>query len=133
QELFQQTEKERNRYARRFKKIDTENYLDESGFEQERIEKQLEESTDVIDLKALEKEVIVLKQLIKKAEAVRLYVTDKKYQDIEETLFGVDGLIAKDEKILIFTESIDTLRYIESNLLQQLDVIAKITGDLSMN
>src|SRR5699024_9315747 len=49
QELFQQTEKERNRYARRFKKIDTENYLDESGFEQERIEKQLEESTDVID------------------------------------------------------------------------------------
>lgn len=133
QELFQQTEKERNRYARRFKKIDTENYLDESGFEQERIEKQLEESTDVIDLKALEKEVIVLKQLIKKAEAVRLYVTDKKYQELEETLFGVDGLIAKDEKILIFTESIDTLRYIESNLLQQLDVIAKITGDLSMN
>src|SRR5699024_408048 len=34
---------------------------------------------------------------------------------------------------LIFTESIDTLRYIESNLLQQFDVIAKITGDLSMN
>src|SRR5699024_6010658 len=103
------------------------------GFEQERIEQRLEESIDIIDLDELEKEITVLNQLLNKAEHVRLYITDRKYQELEKTLFGQAGLLAKGEKILIFTESLDTLSFIENNLLKQIDVIAKITGKLSMN
>jgi len=97
EELYKQTDAERKRYMNRLKKIDTEDYLDESGFEQEQIERQLEESVDVVDLDELRKEMFVLEQLIKQAENIKLYVVDKKYQELEETLFGEERLLKRDE------------------------------------
>ncbi|EPY7700973.1 MULTISPECIES: DEAD/DEAH box helicase [Bacillus] len=130
--LYKQTEAERNKYIKKMKNLETENYLEEGSDIQEKIELQLEKSIDVIDTKELKKELIVLKKLIQQAENIKLYVVEKKYQELEETLFGASGLLNHDEKILIFTESVDTLSYLEEKLLKRVPKIAKIIGSLSM-
>lgn len=48
-------------------------------------------------------------------------------------LFGIDGLIYTGEKILIFTESVDTLKYLEEKLATRVEQIAKIVGSYSMD
>ncbi|WP_447394786.1 helicase-related protein, partial [Shigella flexneri] len=50
-----------------------------------------------------------------------------------ETLFGINGLLNKGEKILIFTESKDTLKYLEKKLLDRVHSVAKIIGEFSMD
>ena len=61
--LYKQTEAERNKYIKKMKNLETENYLEEGSDIQEKIELQLEKSIDVIDTKELKKELIVLKSL----------------------------------------------------------------------
>src|SRR5699024_2927538 len=92
-ELYKQTEKERKKHLRRLKRIESENYLEESNEQQEIIEKQLEHSVMDVDIKELKKEILVLKGLIKQAERIKLYEVERKYQELEETLFGLDGLL----------------------------------------
>ena len=133
EQLYNQTEAERKRFLRRAKSINAENYLDESNDVQEKVESELEISIDEIDLVELQKELTVLKDLIQKTENVRLYTVERKYQELEETLFDEQaGLLNKGEKIIIFTESVDTLRFLEERLLQHVPSIAKIKGSLSM-
>ncbi|PEK99505.1 DEAD/DEAH box helicase [Bacillus sp. AFS017336] len=131
--LYKQTETERSKYVRKLKTIETENYLEEGNIEQENIEAQIEHATDLIDTKELKKELIELKKLIEQASYIKLYAVEKKYQELEETLFGQNGLLNLNEKILIFTESADTLKYLEEKLLQRVPQVAKIVGSFSMD
>ncbi|MDQ0163332.1 hypothetical protein J2S06_002412 [Bacillus alveayuensis] len=48
-------------------------------------------------------------------------------------MFGTNGLLQQNEKILIFTESTDTLNYLERKLLEHVPKIAKIVGSFSMD
>jgi len=115
------------------KKIETENYLEESNEYQEEIEKQLELSVAEVDMKELKKEILVLKGLIKQAERIKLYEVERKYQELEDTLFGMNGLLEQNEKIIIFTEAVDTLNYLEEKLSKRVSKIAKIIGGFSMD
>lgn len=130
--LYKQTEKERQKFLRQIKRLEVNHIEEESLEEQEKIEKQLEQSVADLDLKELKREILVLQGLIKKAEHIRLYTVEKKYQELEETLFGLDGILKKNEKIIIFTEFVDTLNYLEEKLLKRVPKVAKIIGSLSM-
>ncbi|MEW4278927.1 DEAD/DEAH box helicase [Priestia megaterium] len=130
--LYKQTDKERTRYLKKTKKLDTDNYLEESNEIQEQLNVQIEQSVDVIDLKELKREILVLQGLIKQAEHIKLYTVEKKYEELEETLFGINGILQHDEKIIIFTESVDTLNYLEEKLLKRVPQVSKIVGSFSM-
>lgn len=133
-ELYKKTELDRKKYIKKIKNLDAENYLEEQSDEQELIENILEQSIDVIDIKELKKEIVVLKRLIEQIEQIKLYSVEKKYQELEKTLFGENGLLLRqDEKIIIFTESVDTLNFLEKKLLERLPKIAKIVGQYSMD
>ena len=84
----------------------------------------------------LRAEIETLKELESKANAVRMSGADRKWEELsallqdDGTMFGPDGLR---EKIIIFTEHRDTLRYLEeriSSLLGSSDVVATIHGGL---
>jgi SNF2 family DNA or RNA helicase len=132
-QLYKQTEQERQKYIKKLGHIELENYLEEASEQQELIEKQLEHAVDSIDTTELKKEIMVLKKLIEQAENLKLYAVEKKYQELEKTLFGTNGLLQQNEKILIFTESTDTLNYLERKLLEHVPKIAKIVGSFSMD
>ncbi|WP_319418020.1 hypothetical protein [Virgibacillus necropolis] len=91
--LYKQTDVERKKYLNKMKRIETDNYLEESNEHQEKVEKQIELSVAEVDMKELKKEILVLKGLIKQAERIKLYEVEKKYQELEETLFGMDGIL----------------------------------------
>ncbi|MBD3107921.1 DEAD/DEAH box helicase family protein [Bacillus sp. AGMB 02131] len=130
--LYKETESERKKHLKKIKSLETEHYLEEENAEQEKLEFQMEEAVDIIDIKELKKEIIVLRKLIEKAKNIKLYSIEKKYQELEDTLFGEKGLINHGEKILIFTESADTLNYLEKKLLQRVPQVSKIVGTFSM-
>ena len=76
---------------------------------------------------------IRLEKLIQQAENIKMYAVERKYQELEDTLFGPNGLLNHDEKILIFTEAADTLNYLEEKLLKRVPKVAKIVGSFSMD
>ncbi|MGI1798588.1 helicase-related protein [Priestia sp. TRN 1309] len=131
--LYKQTEEDRNKYVKKMKALETENYLEEDSQVQEKLENQIEKAIDLIDTKALKNELIMLKKLIQQAENIKLYAVERKYQELEKTLFGTDGLLNHNEKILIFTESVDTLNYLEEKLSKRVLKVAKIVGNFSMD
>ena len=131
--LYKQTATERKKFLSKLKRVDTEGYLEEGNDFQEKIEMMLEQSVSNIDLDELKKEITVLKELVQQAEHIKLYEVERKYEELEETLFGIDGLLHQGEKIIIFTESVDTLNYLEQKLSKRVPQIAKIVGGFSMN
>ncbi|MBO0587707.1 helicase-related protein [Sporosarcina sp. E16_8] len=112
--------------------VDVENFDDIAADEQEDLESQLEGEAETFDLAELQVEIDVLSNLIDKAYNIRQIDVERKYIELEKTLFGSNGLLAQEEKILIFTESKDTLYYLESKLLNFVPEVAKIVGDFSM-
>jgi SNF2 family DNA or RNA helicase len=115
------------------KPIEVPDFEELSINEQEEFEQTLEGEFDIIDLEELQVEIDVLTGLIHKANNLRHQDIERKYIELEKTLFGDNGLLAKGEKILIFTESKDTLYYLENKLLGHVDSIAKIVGNYSMD
>lgn len=115
------------------KAIEVSDYDELSIDEQEEIESILEGETELIDLEELQIEISILNDLIQKASYLRMQDNERKYIELENTLFGPDGLLEKGEKILIFTESKDTLYYLEEKLLKHVDSLAKIVGNFSMD
>ncbi len=113
--------------------ISLEDYDDEATLEeQQEIEDFLEGVTDAIDIDELYKELNELEHLIEKTSTIRAMGVERKYIELENTLFGPEGLLEKDEKLLIFTESTDTLSYLERRLLNHLPQVAVIKGKYSM-
>ncbi|MED4182080.1 DEAD/DEAH box helicase [Priestia megaterium] len=112
-------------------KVDIDDFEDKDPDEQEELELRLEGETDTLDLAELQLEIDVLGNLIDKAGNIRKQDVERKYIELERTLFGSNGLLAKGEKILIFTESKDTLYYLENKLLLHVPEVAKIVGNFS--
>ncbi|KGX84857.1 C-terminal helicase domain-containing protein [Pontibacillus litoralis] len=110
-----------------------EDYEEESLDTKEQIENQLLDSIDDIDPEELKIEIAEINNLIDQSTFIRNHVVERKYRELEETLFGMNGLLNNDEKILIFTESKDTLKYLERKLLERVPSVAKIIGDYSMD
>ncbi|WP_026834101.1 DEAD/DEAH box helicase [Exiguobacterium undae] len=113
--------------------VDPFNYDELSTDEQEEIETLIEGETDVIDVEELKLEIEILGRLVRKAEMLVNQDIERKYLELEDTLFGQGGLLSKGEKILVFTESKDTLYYIERKLLQHVSEVSKIVGNFSMD
>ncbi|MFU1991975.1 helicase-related protein [Priestia megaterium] len=131
--LYKKTEQERQKHLSRLSKFELHAYSEESYIDQEDMEKKLELALDLVDTIELKKEIFVLQNLVEKAENLKLYGIEKKYQELERTLFGTHGLLHQGEKILIFTESVDTLNYLETKLMERVPKIAKIVGSYSMD
>ncbi|ARK30110.1 DEAD/DEAH box helicase [Halalkalibacter krulwichiae] len=118
---------------RKSHQLDIDPYEELSPEEQEELEMNVEGETDTLDLAELQLEIDVLSRLIRKTNQVRQSGTERKYMELERTLFGPDGLLAKGEKILIFTESKDTLYFLEQRLLGHVPEVTKIIGNYSMD
>lgn len=115
------------------KTVEPFEYEELSIDEQEEVEALIEGETDVIDIEELRVEIAILNDLVQKAERLVYQDIEVKYAELENTLFGEDGLLSKGEKILIFTESKDTLYYLERKLLNHVAEITKIVGNFSMD
>lgn len=131
--LLSTTLEERERLFAELENLDLVDYEEQSSDEQEELERLLENAVDLIDVEALEQEIDKLSDLIEHAVRLKAQSIERKYLELEETLFGVNGLLNKGEKILIFTEFVDTLNYLEKKLLERVPRLAKIEGSLSMD
>ncbi|MEB2275534.1 DEAD/DEAH box helicase [Bacillus sp. ILBB4] len=110
-----------------------EDYDEATLEEQELIETESERVVDTVDLEELIVEIQELESLIAHASYIRHHYVERKYVELENTLFGKGGLLKNGEKILIFTESTDTLYYLEQKLSEHGLRIAKIVGKYSMD
>lgn len=130
--LLESTLEERKKYYRQLQRVYTEDYDDETLDDQQKLEEKLEQAFAGIDLEELNTELTALDNLLALSSKLKINTIEKKYQELEATLFGVDGLLKSGEKILIYTEATDTLHYLERKLLERAPRIAKIHGKLSI-
>lgn len=131
--LFEKTEAERKKYVLQVEKY-YQNSLQEEVVEQEDLlERKLELAMNDIDIEALNEEIAELRRLLSMTKSLKQHGLERKFLELEEMLFGVDGLIYSGEKILIFTESVDTLNALEQKLAERVPTIAKIVGKYSMD
>lgn len=111
----------------------SEEELSELGSEElEKLEQNLEGATDIIDMNELTRELIELNELIEITKRVKENGIERKYIELENTIFGPDGLINRGEKALIFTEFKDTLNYLYEFLSMEVSQIAVISGELTI-
>ncbi|UOY92507.1 DEAD/DEAH box helicase [Ectobacillus sp. JY-23] len=122
-----------NQESPQFIDLDVDEYEDSTLEEQEILEQSSEHSFDAVDPNELEVEIAELMRLIEYSGYIRQNYVERKYVELENTLFGENGLLRKGEKILIFTESTDTLHYLEQRLSAHGLGIAKIVGKYSMD
>ncbi len=114
--------------------VDEDVDMDEAPLsEQEEWEEQVEREADAIDPDELRLEIEELERLLVQSGQLRQGGYERKFTELERTLFGLDGLLTKGEKILIFTESTDTLRSLHERLQERVAGIARISGSLSMD
>lgn len=131
--ILANTELERKKYAQKFEKLYESNLEEEVVESPDLLERKFELAIDTIDIDLLKEEVSELKKLLIMTTSLKKHELEKKYLELETMLFGVDGLIYTGEKILIFTESVDTLKYLDAKLSIRVDQIAKIMGSYSMD
>lgn len=131
-ELLNDTEEKRAYYAYQVENYYRDTQDEEISDEEDTLEQELELAVDDIDLQALNDEILELSRLIEMSARLKQYGMERKYSELEKMLFGVDGLIYTGEKILIFTESVDTLNSLSEKLSARVKSIAKIVGSYSM-
>lgn len=131
--ILDQTEADRKKFSQQLEKLYLNGLEEEITDTEDTFEKKLVLAVDDIDIDVMKEEIAELKKLIIKTTSLRKYGLERKYIELEEMLFGVDGLIYTGEKILIFTESVDTLQYLEDKLAERVPQIAKIVGKFSMD
>ncbi|MGL6056867.1 MAG: DEAD/DEAH box helicase [Culicoidibacterales bacterium] len=115
--------------AEELKKI--EQALDDEEMNEE-IDSDFVGASDSYDLEELKIEQEALERLLQDAEDLQLLGYERKFLALEKTLFADDGLLAQGEKLLIFTESADTLRYLQTQLEIHLGKVAVIHGQMSL-
>lgn len=133
QAILANTELERKEYAQKLEKLYESNLEEDVVESQDLLEQKFELSIDTIDIQLLEEEIFELEKLLYMTTSLKKHEIEKKYLELETMLFGVDGLIYTGEKILIFTESVDTLKYLAEKLSTRVNQIAKIMGSYSMD
>ena len=131
--ILDQTELERKKYSQKLERLYENNLEEEVTESPDLLERKLELAVDTVDIDALKEEIAELKKLLIMTTSLKKYGLEKKYVELEEMLFGMDGLVYTGEKILIFTESVDTLKYLEEKLSTRVEKIAKIIGSFSMD
>ncbi|MBE1555498.1 helicase-related protein [Sporosarcina limicola] len=131
--ILDKTEAERKQFSQRLEKLYNNGLVEEITDTQDVLEKKLELAVDIIDIDALKEEIAELKKLLIKTTSLKKYGSERKYLELEEMLFGVGGLIYTGEKIIIFTESVDTLNFLEERLVDRVEQITKIVGSFSMD
>lgn len=131
--ILEASEVERKKYQQRIEQLFGKNLDEEVTETEEMLEKRLELAVDTIDIELLKEEIAELKRLLLMTKSIKNHGLERKYLELEQTLFGMDGLIYTNEKILIFTESVDTLNYLNKKLLERVNEIALIIGSYSMD
>jgi superfamily II DNA or RNA helicase len=100
--------------------------------EQSIMEEEIEGTSVSYNTDELRKELNELDNLIEVSTIVRQNEAERKFFELEETLFGENGLISRGEKVLIFTEFKDTLDHLYKSLLEHVPEIAVISGEYSV-
>lgn len=73
--------------------FDWDEYKEESLETQEQLEDELESSTDNLDPKELKIEINELERLIRKTASLKEIAIERKYDELDQTLFGCNGLL----------------------------------------
>ncbi len=131
QALWQKTTEEQQALQREWAALPADPDFSEAEEDEEAWEEQVAGAVLAVDAEALQEEIAVLQNLVGMAERVAHQGVERKYQELETTLFGEQGLLQQGEKMLIFTESRDTLRYLTRRLSARLGPgnVATIVGD----
>ncbi|WP_331713177.1 helicase-related protein [Aneurinibacillus soli] len=131
--LLEQSLEEREAVLREINTIDITAYEEETTEVQQDLEDKLEAVTTSVNVEELQAEIFVLENLVEKSKYLHENTAERKYVELEQTIFGENGLLKNGEKILIFTEFADTLHYLEKRLLERVPKLAKIVGYYSMD
>ncbi|MBZ5201992.1 DEAD/DEAH box helicase [Planomicrobium chinense] len=118
---------EQQRLERSFEEPDELTNEELEAFEEESLGALVEYNTVELQI-----EIDQLSHLIQLVESIREDDIEHKFAELERTLFGPNGLLANGEKLLIFTEAKDTLRYLERRLTERIGHIAIIEGSMNM-
>ena len=97
------------------------------------LDEDLDGVVENIDLDGVNQELKIVEGLLSETKQVLRYHSERKYIELEDLLLGTNGLLHKGEKILIFTESVDTLTFLEKKLSLQISKIATIQGSQSIS
>ena len=133
QVLLEKTVEEREKQQAALSDFDFDEYDELAYDEQENMDSLAEFAIASVDIDELQTEIQVLDTLIQQSETLKYSTVERKYEELERTIFDQGGLLHNGEKILIFTESVDTLLYLEEKLHDRVQNIAKITGRYSID
>jgi len=123
---------ERDRKKRMTNVVKTYQQKSEDEFTLNSAEELVDEIIESVDTNRIQEELNIVQELISEIKQFRRYHTERKYIELEDLLLGVDGLLNQKEKLLIFTESVDTLTFLKKRLSFHVDHIAILQGSQSM-
>ena len=89
--------------------------------------------TNAESIDELQAEVLALEQLLRRARSVSETGVESKYNQLLDSIFRDQGILASGEKLLIFTEAKDTLDFLVKRLREEKLTVAVIDGSLPMN
>lgn len=93
----------------------------------------VERLTNAESIDELEAEVLALERLVRRARTALDSGTENKLTQLLDAVLRDEGLAARGEKLLIFTEAKDTLDFLVRRLREQRFTVAVIEGSLSMD
>ena len=113
--------------------VDVDNLDDLSETARWDVEDSLVESlTNAESIEELEAEVHALERLVRRSRTALNSGTENKFNQLLDAIIRDEGLAARGEKLLIFTEAKDTLDFLVRRLREQRFRVATIEGSLSM-
>ncbi|WP_271594379.1 helicase-related protein [Bradyrhizobium sp. CCBAU 65884] len=92
----------------------------------------VERLTNAESIEELQTEVLALERLVRRARAALSSGIEAKLIRLNDAILRDEGLAARGEKLLIFTEAKDTLDFLVERLREQGFTVAIIDGSLSM-
>ena len=92
----------------------------------------VERLTNAESIEELEAEVLALERLVRRASTALGSGIENKFNQLLDAILRDEGLAARGEKLLIFTEAKDTLVFLVRRLREQGFTVATIEGSLSM-
>lgn len=92
----------------------------------------VERLTNAESIEELEAEVLALERLVRRARTALGSGIENKFNQLLDAILRDEGLAARGEKLLIFTEAKDTLVFLVRRLREQGFTVATIEGSLSM-